>query len=48
MFTTESLVKEQFVAEYAGEWISSSEGSRREEMYDVGIGSFFFFFNKYW
>lgn len=44
VFTTKLFSKGDFLLEYKGELITEDEGSRREDLYDPDLGSFFFFF----
>ena len=48
VFTRKSFSKGDFLLEYSGEGVSASVGRSRVENYPKHLGSFLFFFEKYW
>ena len=48
VFVTKYFEKSQFLLEYPGELISEAEGSKREKKYKTSLGSFIFYYEKYW
>ena len=56
VFTTKPLLKGDFIVEYSGNLVTSREGEQLEREYkemddelkDSSVGSFLYFFGKYW
>ena len=48
IFTNVELNKGDFICEYVGKFMSSSEGEALEKEYGGDHGSFMYFFWKYW
>ena len=47
--TSEPIAKDQFIVEYGGDLLSTSEGEKREEWYcETELGSYLYFFGDYW
>ena len=48
VFTTANVEAGEFLLEYRGELVSSDEGNRRRKQYHPNLGSYLFFYNKFW
>ena len=48
VFATKAAMKGQFLLQYPGEAIMLKEGEEREKKYPKDLGSYLFFYNKYW
>ena len=48
VFAVKDFQCNEFLLEYSGELISVLEGQAREDQYDPSLGSYIFFYEKYW
>lgn len=48
VFAKKKYAKGDFLMEYRGEMVSSKEGREKMESYPKHLGSYLFFYDKYW